>query len=187
MRERLKESEHTTIAEWCNHIFLPGILKRIHVEDVAYGAPYYTGATLFWLEPLPKGGSRKTTLFQQVSLEENTALVQAFGQDGGLTGRAVWVGRNLAGATTTHMLVRLRATTKEDTAYVYGFLQSNAAYRQIASLTYGGSIRTLTSLGIATVVLPLFGAEDRREIAAEVLAGVTARDDALDSSVGRER
>jgi type I restriction enzyme S subunit len=182
VRERLQDSAHTTIGEWCNHVFLPGIFKRIHVEDVAYGAPYYTGSTLFWLEPQPKGVlSRKTTLFQQVSLEEGTVLVQAFGQEGGLTGRAVWVGRNLAGATTTHMLVRLRAKTKEDTAYLFGFLQSDAAYRQIASLTYGGSIPHFDESGISTVVLPLFGAEDRREIAEEVVTAVSARDGALDS------
>lgn len=182
VRDRLQDSEYTTIEEWCNHVFLPGIFKRIHVEDVTYGAPYYTGATLFWLEPQPKGVlSRKTSLFQEVSLEEGTVLVQAFGQDGGLTGRAVWVGRNLAGATTTHMLVRLRAKTDEDTAYLFGFLQSDAAYRQIASLTYGGSIPHFDEAGISTVVLPLFGAEERREIADTVITAVTARDEALDS------
>ena len=182
VRDRLQCSAHTTIGDWCSQVFLPGIFKRIHVEDVAYGATYYTGATLFWLEPQPKGVfSRKTTLFQQVSLEEGTVLVQAFGQEGGLTGRAVWVGRNLAGATTTHMLVRLRAKTAADTAYLFGFLLSDAAYRQIASLPYGGSIPHFDKLGISTVVVPLLGANDRREIAEEVIAALTAREDALDA------
>lgn len=121
VRERLASKQHTTIGEWCTRIFLPGIFKRIHVEDVAYGALYYTGATLFWLEPQPKGVlARKTSLFEQVRMDEGTVLVQAFGQEGGLTGRAVWVGRHLAGSTTTHMLVRLRAQTKEGTAYLFG-------------------------------------------------------------------
>jgi type I restriction enzyme S subunit len=182
VRERLASGKHTTIGGWCSRVFLPGIFKRIHVDDVAYGAPYYTGATLFWLDPLPKGVlSRKTTLFEQVRMDEGTVLVQAFGQEGGLTGRAVWVGRNLAGTTTTHMLARLRAETKEDTAYLFGFLQSDASYRQIASLTYGGSIPHFDEAGISTVVVPLFGAEERREIAKEVLSAVTARDDALDA------
>ena len=58
-----------------------------------YGAPYFTGATLFWLEPQQKAIlSRETTLFDDVLLEHGTVLVQAFGQDGGHTGRAVWVG-----------------------------------------------------------------------------------------------
>lgn len=182
VRERLSAKEHTTIGGWCNRVFLPGIFKRIHVDDVAYGAPYYTGATLFWLEPQPKGVlSRKTTLFEQVRMDEGTVLVQAFGQEGGLTGRAVWVGRHLAGSTTTHMLVRLRAETKEDTAYLFGFLQSDAAYRQIASLTYGGSIPHFDEAGIASVVLPLFSPKERRNIAHRVLTAVANRDDALDA------
>lgn len=185
VRERLAGRQHTTISEWCNRIFLPGIFKRIHVEDVAYGAPYYTGATLFWLEPQPKGVlARKTTLFEQVRMDEGTVLVQAFGQEGGLTGRAVWVGRHLAGSTTTHMLVRLRAETREDTAYLFGFLQSDAAYRQIASLTYGGSIPHFDEAGIATVVLPLLSPKDRQEIAQQVLTAVSNRDDALDAERG---
>jgi type I restriction enzyme, S subunit len=182
VRERLAQGEHTTIAKWCSRIFLPGIFKRIHVEDLGHGAPYYTGATLFWLEPQPKGVlSRRTTLFEQVRMDEGTVLVQAFGQEGGLTGSAVWVGRHLAGATTTHMLVRLRADTKEDTAYLYGFLQSAAAYQQIASLAYGGSIPHFDEAGIASVLLPLFQANERREVAQDVLKAVAARDDALDA------
>jgi len=182
VRERLASKQHTTIGEWCSRIFLPGIFKRIHVEDAAYGAPYYTGATLFWLEPQPKGVlSRKTTLFEQVRMDEGTVLVQAFGQEGGLTGRAVWVGRHLSGSTTTHMLVRLRADTKEDTAYLFGFLQSEAAYRQLASLTYGGSIPHFDEAGIASVVLPLLPPRERLDIAQQVLTAIANRDDALDA------
>jgi type I restriction enzyme S subunit len=180
VRERLASGEHTTIGEWCNHVVLPGIFKRIHVDDITYGAPYYTGRTLFWLEPQPKGVlSRKTTLFEQVQLKQDTVLVQAFGQEGGLTGRAVWVGRHLAGATTTHMLVRLRAETIEDTAYLFGFLQSDAAYRQIVSLPYGGSIPHFDESGLSTVVLPLLSTKERGRLAHDVLSAVTARDDAL--------
>lgn len=182
VRSRLESENHTTIGRWCSRIFLPGIFKRIHVEDVEYGAPYYTGATLFWLEPQPKGVlSRKTSLFEQVRMDEGTILVQAFGQEGGLTGRAVWVGRHLAGATTTHMLVRLSAPTRDETAYLFGFLQSDAAYRQIASLTYGGSIPHFDENGIASVVLPLLPANERREVSEHVLAAVRNRDDALDA------
>lgn len=184
IQERLGSKQHTTIGEWCDFIFLPGIFKRIHVEDVAYGAPYYTGRTLFWLEPEAKGVlSRKTKLFDQVRIDEGTVLVQAFGQEGGLTGRSVWVGRHLAGSTTTHMLVRLRAKTEEDTAYLFGFLQSNAAYRQIASLAYGGSIPHFDEAGIASVVMPLLPRSERRKLAQQVLTAITSRDDALDAEI----
>lgn len=180
VRERLQAGAHKTIGEFCDRVVLPGIFKRIHIDDVAYGAPYYTGAALFWLEPVPKGIlARRTSLFDEVSLEKGTVLVQAFGQEGGITGRSVWVGRHLDGATTTHMLVRLRASTEAATAYLFGFLQSGAAYRQIASLPYGGSIPHLDEAGIATVVIPVLANDDQRTISQQVLSAVTDRDDAL--------
>lgn len=179
IRECITSNPHTTIREMCNRVFLPGIFKRIHIEDPSYGAPYFTGASLFWLEPLPKGIlSRKTTLFDQVRMEEGTILVQAFGQDGGLTGRSVWVGRNLHGSTTTHMLVRLNTASLKRSAYLFGFLQSDAAYRQIACLTYGGSIPHFDERWISTVLVPLLPNED--QIGSDVLAALNDRDSALE-------
>lgn len=179
IRDELSLHQHTTIEEMCSRVFLPGIFKRIHIEDQAYGAPYYTGASLFWLEPVAKGIlSKKTKLYDDVLMEEGTILVQAFGQDGGLTGRSVWVGRNLDGATTTHMLVRLNTPSLARSAYLFGFLQSEAAYRQIACLTYGGSIPHFDERWISTVVVPLLPNED--EIGQQVLAALDGRDTALE-------
>jgi type I restriction enzyme S subunit len=188
IRARLQDERHTTIGEWCTRVFLPGIFKRIHIEDVTYGAPYYTGSTLFWLEPIPKGIlSRRTTLFDDVLLKQGMVLVQAFGQEGGLTGRSVWVGRHLDGVTTTHMLVRLQADSLDKTAYLYGFLQSDAAYKQIASLTYGGSIPHFDEAGISTVVMPLISDDEQTEISKAVLSSVEARDDALSAERSARR
>lgn len=180
IKEKLSAIEYCTIGDWCNTIFLPGIFKRIHIESAEFGTPYYTGASLFWLEPQAKGLlSRKTSRFDEVYLEKGTILVQAFGQDGGLTGRSVWVGDNLDKTTTTHMLVRLRAKTLEDTAYLYGYLQSNAAYKQIASLTYGGSIPHFDEAGMSTVLVPVLEKGLRKQLAKKTLQAVQNRDHAL--------
>ena len=77
------------------------------------------------------------------------------------------------------MLVRLRAATIEDTAYLYGFLLSNCAYKQIAGLPYGGSIPHFDEAGIATVVMPLFEKNVRSAIAEDVMLAVAMRDKAL--------
>lgn len=185
IRGCLTQAQHTTVGQWCSRVFLPGIFKRIHIDDPSFGAPYYTGASLFWLEPLPKGIlSQRTSLFQDVMLSAGTVLVQAFGQEGGLTGRALWVGKHLDGAATTHMLVRLESTNREKSAYLFGFLQSEAAYRQIASVTYGGSIPHFDEAGISQVVVPLVDEALASKIVADVLAAVDARDEALAAERG---
>jgi len=180
IRERLKEHSHASIDDWCDDIFLPGIFKRIHVDGPESAAPYFTGYSLYWNEPEPKGYlSKATKLFDQVSLVEGMVLVQAFGQEGGLTGRPVWVGRHLDGTTTTHMLVRLIVKDRSKAAYLYGFLNSLLAYRQISCLTYGGSIPHFDVAGIKTVLIPRLSAEKEEQIAQQVLAAVAARDEAL--------
>lgn len=180
IRKKLLSVPHTTLADWCDDIFLPGIFKRIQVEDAEFAAPYYTGFNLYWNEPEPKGYlSKITKLFEQVSLEEGMILVQAFGQEGGLTGRPVWVGRHLERATTTHMLVRLIVKDRKRAAYLYGFLTSLVAYRQISCLTYGGSIPHFDVAGIKTVLVPRLPEKDELEIAEKTLSVVQDRDDAL--------
>lgn len=181
VRDTLRRHHHTTIGDFCTTIFLPGIFKRIHIDDLAYGAPYFTGASLFWLEPIPKAIlSRRTKLYDDVELHADTILVQAFGQDGGITGRAVWVGRHLDRATSTHMLCRLRTAERERTAYLFGFLNSNAAQTQIRVLTYGGSIPHFDEAGISTVVVPLLGDDVHVEaLGKRVLRALDGRDDAL--------
>lgn len=180
IKKKVASVNNVSLEEWCTKIFLPGIFKRIHIDDLEHGAYYYTGASLFTLEPKPKGIlSRQTSRFDEVYLEKGMILVQAFGQEGGLTGRSVWVGDHLHGQTTTHMLVRLQSDNIRKDAFLFGFLQSDMAYKQIACLTYGGSIPHFDEAGISTVLMPLFDDATFNEIADDVLWAVDARDRAL--------
>jgi len=180
IRTIIKQGSHSTIVDFCSTIFLPGIFKRIYTDDSYYGSPYYTGSSLFWIEPISKGIlSKKSSLFNDVVLTKGTILIQAFGQDGGLTGRPVWVGSHLHGATTTHMLVRLITRDKLLAGYLFAFLLSEAGYRQISSLTYGGSIPHLDEKGIATVLIPLLPEAEMREISRQVINALDERDRAL--------
>lgn len=178
IRERLREFDGVTVGDLCSKVFLPGIFKRIHATDAAFGAPYYTGTAIFSIDPVPKGIlSRKTSLFGEVELERDTVLVQAFGQDGGITGRAAWVGEHLHGATTTHMLCRLRAADPRLSAYLFGFFASNVAYQQVRVLTYGGSIPHFDENGIRSVWVPLLGGERGAiKIGEELLDALRDRD-----------
>lgn len=182
IKESILSIDHISIGEWCSKVFLPGIFKRIHIDSLEHGAYYFTGAALFTLEPQPKGIlSKQTSKFDEVYLEKGMILVQAFGQDGGLTGRSVWVGDHLDKQTTTHMLVRLQSDNLKKDAFLFGFLQSDLAYKQIACLTYGGSIPHFDEAGISTVLMPLFDEETFNQIAEDVLWAVDARDRALEN------
>ena len=161
-------------------VLLPGIFKRIHTDELEYGAPYYSGASLYWLEPIPKAVlSRKTSLFKDVQLEAGTILIQAFGQADGLVAKPTWVGRHLHKATTTHMLVRLNLKDPEIAGYLYAYIDSIAGYTQISRLPYGGSIPHFDEKGISSILVPLLPKEDILRISNMVLNAFEERDQAL--------
>jgi len=180
--ERLvRTGKHTTVGEFCDQVFLPGIFKRIHVQELRYGAPYYSGASLFWIEPAPKGIlGRRTKLFDDVVLKQGTILIQAFGQDGGLIGRLTWVGAHLDGVTTTHMLVRIRPFDRGLTGWLWAFLDSEAGYSLLRRLPYGGSIPHLDEAVTKTVLIPLAGQKEMEKLSADVLGALDQRGKALE-------
>lgn len=76
IRACLLQMRHTTIGRWCTRIHRPNIFKRIHIDDASHGAPFYTGTSLFWLEPIPKGIlSRRTAFFDDAKLTRDMVLV----------------------------------------------------------------------------------------------------------------
>ncbi len=181
---RVMEGQHTFIGGICKKVFLPGIFKRIHIEDENYGAPYYSGASMYWLEPLPKGIlSYRTSLFEDVQIKQGTILVQAFGQADGLIGRPTWVGKHLDGATTTHMMVRLITHDPEMAGYLYAYIDSTCGYVQIARLPYGGSIPHFDGKGISSIPVPLLPRDKMLAISRNVLMAFSSRDEALDLEI----
>jgi type I restriction enzyme S subunit len=77
------------------------------------------------------------------------------------------------------MPVRLKKNDLFLSPNLYGFLQSDAAYRQIARLPCGGSIPHLDEEGISTVVVPLLPDGDVENLGRTVLAALQDRDRAL--------
>lgn len=184
IRKRLSEGHHKTVGEFCSSISLPGIFKRIHVDEPTFAARYFTGASLFCIEAEPKGYlSRKTSLFDEVQMHHGMILVQAFGSEGGLNGRPVWVGKHLDGATTTHMLVRLKPSDPALAGLLFVFLMSKAGYHQMAALSYGGAIPHFDEDCMGEVVMPLFDAATNLAISKEAEAALSDRDKALDNDL----
>ncbi len=51
---RITHGRYELVKDLCKEVSLPGIFKRIYIEDVEYGAPYFTGGAIFWLERYTK-------------------------------------------------------------------------------------------------------------------------------------
>lgn len=188
IRSKIRATHYRLLDSYCKRIFLPGIFKRIHVDSDEFGAPYFTGASLYRLEPDAKGIlSQKTSLFDDVLLHYGTILVQAFGQEGGLTGRPVWVGRFLDQKTTTHMLARLFPNSLADAGLLFAFLSSQVGYQQVRVLPFGGSIPHFNESGIGSVLVPTLPEKTRKSVSTRILKALEARDKALDMELEGRR
>lgn len=177
---RITKERHTYVRDLCKEVSLPGIFKRIYIEDAEYGAPYYSGGAIFWLEPKHKEIlSRKTSLFNNVQIRNGSILIQAFGQKGGLIGRVAWVGKHLDSVCTTHMLVRVIAKDNSLAGYLFAYLSSDIGYAQIIRLPFGGSIPHFNESQIAELPVPLLDDDEIKRINDAVLKAMTFRDEAL--------
>jgi type I restriction enzyme S subunit len=181
IENRIVNGKYDLVNDLCKEVSLPGIFKRIFIDDINYGALYYSGSAMFWLEPLHKEIlSRNTTLFDDVLLTKGTILIQAFGQKGGLIGRVAWAGKFLDGACTTHMLVRVIPKDDKYSGYLFAYLSSDVGYAQIIRLPFGGSIPHFTEKDIARLPVPLMAEEQVEEINNNTLIALAYRDEALE-------
>lgn len=177
---RITKGKHSYVQDLCKEVSLPGIFKRIYIEDAEHGAPYYSGGAIFCLEPIHKEIlSKKTSLFNDVKIQNGTILIQAFGQKGGLIGRVAWVGEYLDSACTTHMLVRVIAKDDSLSGYLFAYLSSDVGYSQIIRLPFGGSIPHFTEGQIANLPVPLLDEEEIKKINENILNAMAFRDEAL--------
>jgi len=181
IRSRVISGKHTSVGDLCEKVYLPGIFKRIHVEDIAHGAYYHSATSIFSIEPKPKAIlSRKSNLYEDVLLIRGTILIQAFGQEDGLIGRVAWAGEHLHGAATTHMFVRVIPRSLEFAGYLFAYLASDAGYNQITKYPYGGSIPHLSAQQIENMPVPLLDDKLMEGIANIVNTAHSYRDQAID-------
>lgn len=151
-------------------VFTPGIFKRRHVEDPAFGYPYFSGSDLFLLQPVPRGFlGHKWSGIEEYRVEKDWILIQDAGQLGGLIGTLMRVPPNVAGGVVSNHLMRVAIGDRAEAAFVFALLASPYGYRAIVRHAFGSSIPQLDPKHIADVLLPWPDAEIRSRVAAQII------------------
>ncbi|NCT87289.1 restriction endonuclease subunit S [Stenotrophomonas acidaminiphila] len=160
-------------------VFTPGIFKRIHVEDPAYGYPYFSGTELFQYDPEPRGYlSRRAPKIDEYIVRENWLLIQDAGQLEGLIGRLMRVTPAFANSVVSNHLMRVAAEEAADAAYLSVVLSSPHGYRAITRNAFGSSIPQLDPAHIGALRLPWPKETIRKRIAGPVLEAWNLEDEA---------
>lgn len=164
-------------------VFTPGIFKRMHVEDPAFGYPYYSGTELFQYDPEPRGHlSRRAPKIEDYVVGLNWLLIQDAGQLEGLIGRLVRVTPSVADSVVSNHLMRVATDDAADAAYLSVVLSSPHGYRAITRNAFGSSIPQLDPAHIGALRIPWPSSTVRKRIAAPVLEAWRLEDDASVSS-----
>jgi len=162
-------------------IFIPDIFKRKYAPDPQYGYPYITGGDVFEIAPnSEKFLMKRVAEENKLVLREGTILIQEAGQLGGLIGRAVLVGRHLAGFACSNNMVRVIANSDADIGYIYLVLSNEYGLRLISREAAGSSIPHLDQQRVAEVSVPWPKAHIRKRLGAPVREAVRLRDHACE-------
>lgn len=154
----------------CARVFTPGIFKRMYVDDPAWGYAYYSGSELFEHSPRPRGYlSRRAPNIDDYLIKKDWLLIQDAGQVGGLIGRVTRAQRSVDGSVVSNHLMRVAASSREESAYIFAVLSSPHGYRAIVRHAFGSSIPQLDPKQIGDVEIPWLTAQDRTKIARPVL------------------
>lgn len=177
--DELAASGETKRLDEVARVFTPGIFKRIHVDDPAYGYPYFSGTELFQYDPEPRGHlSRRAPKIDEYIVRENWLLIQDAGQLEGLIGRLVRVTPAFANSVVSNHLMRVAADEAQDAAYLSVVLSSPHGYRAITRNAFGSSIPQLDPAHIGALRLPWPTAAVRKRIAEPVLEAWKLEDEA---------
>lgn len=163
-------------------VFTPGIFKRPYVDEPSYGYPYYSGSELFQYGPASRGYlSRKAAGIGNYLVHKDWLLIQDAGQLGGLIGRVVHVGTDIAGGVVSNHLMRVVTAAPSDSAYIFALLSSPHGYRAITRHAFGTSIPQLDPVHIGSVAVPWPSEKDRYQIAMPILEAWSLEDRAIEA------
>jgi type I restriction enzyme S subunit len=163
------------------HVYQTNIFKRPYVDDPQFGYPYFSGAELFTYAPSPRGYLRKKADgIDNYIVRKDWILMQDAGQLGGLIGKVMRVTKQQDKCVVSNHLIRIAASERVDSAYLFTMLSSPVGYRAIVRNAFGSSIPQLESAHLAKMLIPWPSQSIREQIAEPILRSWELEDEAID-------
>jgi hypothetical protein len=163
-------------------IILPSQFTRIWAKDREHGVPYLNATDLMSLmssgslSGTPRFLSRETKAdISELAIHEGTLLLTC----SGTIGRLFYVPKRLDGWAATHDLIRIIPKAGIPVGYLYAFLSSPVAQKQIIGHTHGGQIDHVTHHQVGEVLVPLLPDYRMREIHEQTMEAIEQRERAI--------
>lgn len=183
----LKKSKYEleSLSEFAD-VRLPGQFVRIWAQDPKYGHSYVNASELMSLAATGTLGGKQRFLSKITDTDINELIIRKgwlLMSCSGTIGRLFYVPSRLDGWAATHDLIRIIPNPGVPMGYLYAYLSSDVAQKQILGHTHGGQIDHVTHHQVKGILVPKLPEAKMQEIHKLVIQAFTAREKAIDSLI----
>ena len=177
------DCETTPLSDWAEVCFIRDRGRKVFTTEQVSGVKPYLNATEFQaLLSFSKGPERFISIASDVDFD--AFLIRAgwlLVTRSGTLGRVFYVTERFDGWFASDDLIRVIPNRPETAGYLYAWLSTPLAQKQILREGYGGQIDHIDDTHLRTVPVPCLSDDDVRRIAARATRGMKRRDAALRS------
>jgi len=159
-------------------LFKGNIHKRVYVDSIENGHPFYTASDLFKTElKSNKYISKKYSPYlKELELKKDWILVTR----SGTLGKVVYTTSDNENSIGTDDLVRIKPKNKEiKSGYLYAFLTSKFGYGLLTQSGYGGVVKHIEPHHVENILIPVFPSSKQLKISDLIINSVNLRTGAI--------
>jgi hypothetical protein len=161
---------------------LPGQFVRIWAKDEAHGIPYVNATDMMSLTGIgtlagePGFLSHESEVdIDELTIHKGWLLLTC----SGTIGRVFYVPERIDGWVATHDLIRIIPHDDIPVGFLYAYLSSPMAQKQIAGHTHGGQIDHVTHHQVGGILVPVFPKDRMAEIHKQAMKALNQREEAI--------
>ncbi len=176
----LARTQTKALSELSSGIVEPLRFKRVAVDDVSFGVPFFGTSPLFWTDPTPNYFvSKKMRNIEHYLVDRKCLLIPRSGQLSGIIGSIVLPYGDIVGGAVSEDAIRVYFESEEDAGFGLVALTSEYGRRQLKARAFGSSIPHLDVKHIGLVRVPDPGAPQREKLGAKGARVAQLRDEAV--------
>lgn len=167
---------NSTVADYTDTVFRPGIFKRIFVKSEQFGRPYLTAQAVLCEDPrkMAKPLSIKHTAnLDYMAIHKNDILVSCAGTIGNV--------RLIGGFLNNYIGSQdiIRAVSKDIYGFLYAYLSTSHVYKYLQAQIYGSVVPRIEPENVRDIPVPSFSPDIIERVNSLIIKSQDLRDSAI--------
>lgn len=163
-------------------VTLPGHFVRVWAQDAVHGIPYVNATDLMSLAGMGTLAGNARFLSRESRVDIEALKIRAgwlLLTCSGTIGRIFYVSEGLDGWVATHDLIRIIPRENIPVGFLYAYLSSPMAQKQITGYTHGGQIDHVTHHQVGGILVPVIEDAQMNNIHERTFTALQQREQAI--------